>query len=118
MIRWYALLGIAIVFNSAANILMKAGMQNPPPGTELVATVRHYVTSVPLIIGLFLFALNVIAWTQALSKLSLSVAYPIMVSLTLLLVTSGAMVFFKESMSWIQWVGYALIICGVVCVTR
>ena len=118
MIRWYALLGVAIVFNSAANILMKAGMQNPPPGTELAATAKHYVTSVPLMVGLVLFALNVIAWTQALSRLSLSIAYPIMVSLTLLLVTSGAMVFFKESMSWIQWVGYALIIAGIICVTR
>mgnify|MGYP000535801992 CR=1 FL=1 len=103
MTRWYLLLGIAILFNGVANVLMKAGMQNAAPSPDAAAMIRHYLTSWPVIIGLFLFALNVVAYTQALTKLPLSVAYPIMVSMTGLIVITGSMVLFKETISWIQW---------------
>ena len=118
MIRWYSLLAIAILFNGTANILMKSGMKDAPAFSDKSGMVTHYLTSWPLVVGLVLFALNVIAWTQALSKLPLSVAYPIMVSMTLLIVIMGSALLFKESISWIQWVGFVLIVVGVACVTR
>lgn len=123
MIRWYGLLGIAVIFNGIANILMKEGMrhQGEAGGEEilgLAAMVKHYLTSWPVMVGLALFALNVIAYTQALTKLPLSVAYPIMVSMTGLIVIAGSMILFKETITWMQWVGFALIIGGVICVTR
>ena len=118
MIRWYALLGLAVLFNGLANVLMKAGMRNPPEAANVTAMMKHYITSVPLVVGLILFALNMLAYTQALTKLPLSVAYPIMVSLTGLIVITGSMMLFKESISWIQWIGFALIIGGIVCVAK
>ncbi len=118
MTRFYLILTIAIVFNGAANILMKAGMRQDPAVSGLTGMIRHYLTSWPVMIGLFLFALNVVAYTQALTKLPLSVAYPIMVSMSGLIVVTGSMLIFKESISWIQWVGFALILAGIVCVTR
>ena len=120
MIRWYGLLGIAVVFNGVANILMKEGMRHTGEGEihGIAGMIKHYLTSWPVMVGLALFALNVIAYTQALSKLPLSVAYPIMVSMTGLIVISGSMLLFKETITWVQWVGFALIIGGVVCVTR
>ena len=118
MIRWYALLGTAVVFNGLANVLMKAGMRTPPEAAGAAGMIKHYLTSWPLVVGMILFALNLLAYTQALVKLPLSVAYPIMVSLTGLIVITGSMFLFKESISWIQWLGYALIIGGIVCITR
>jgi small multidrug resistance pump len=118
MIFWYTLLAVAVVFNGVANVLMKAGMRNAPEVGGTVSMVKHYLHSWPVIVGLFLFALNVIAYTQALSKIPLSVAYPIMVSLTGVIVISGSMVLFKEEISWIQWMGFALIIGGVICITK
>ncbi len=118
MIRSYILLAVAILFNGVANVLMKAGMQNAPEVTGLGAMIKHYLTSWPVIVGLVLFAINIVAWTQALTKLPLSMAYPVMLSMSLLIGTVGAMLFFKESLSWIQMIGFALIISGVVCVTR
>ncbi len=118
MTRGYLLLGVAVLFNGVANVLMKNGMENAPEGLGAVGMIKHYLTSWPVIVGLFLFAVNVIAYTQALSKVPLSVAYPIMVSLTGLIVISGSLVLFKESIGWIQWLGFGLIIAGVVCVAR
>ncbi len=118
MIGWYALLALAAVSNAAANALMKAGMQHTPEEFGILPMVKHYLTSWPIIVGVVLFGLNVLAYTQALAKLSLSVAYPIMVSLTGLVVISVSVFFFKETISWIQWLGFALIIGGVICVAK
>ena len=118
MVRWYALLGVALVFNAVANILMKAGMRDAPEGLALGAMIKHYLTSWPVIVGLLLFAINVIAYTQALTKIPLSIAYPIMTSLGFLIVVSASAYFFKETITWIQGVGFALIVVGVICVAK
>lgn len=118
MMIWYGLLAVAVIFNGVANVLMKAGMRDAPEISGAGGIIRHYLTSWPVMVGLILFALNVVAYTQALTKIPLSVAYPIMVSLTGVIVISGSMMLFKEEIGWFQWLGFALILGGVVCVTR
>jgi small multidrug resistance pump len=118
MIRWYILLAVAVLFNGIANVLMKVGMKNAPEMNGATAAIKHYLHSWPVMLGLVLFALNVIAYTQALSKIPLSIAYPIMVSLTGVIVISGSLLFFKEEITGVQWLGFALIIAGVVCVAK
>ncbi len=118
MTKWVLLLATAVVFNGVANVLMKLGMQDAPAAKGAKEMVKHYLHSWPVIVGLFLFALNVLAYTQALSKIPLSVAYPIMVSLTGVIVIAGSAVLFKEEISLVQWLGFALIVGGVVCVAR
>lgn len=118
MMRWYTLLGVAVLFNGVANVLMKAGMLHAPESAPVAVTIKHYLTSLPLLVGLALFGLNVIAYTQALTKIPLSVAYPIMVSMSFLIIISGSALLFKEAISTMQWLGFAMIIGGVICVTR
>jgi multidrug transporter EmrE-like cation transporter len=118
MFRGFVLLGMAVVFNGVANVLMKKGMTGAVVGGGPTAMIKHYLTSWPLVVGLVLFAINIVAYTQALARLPLSVAYPIMVALTGLIVIFGSHVLFKEAIGWFQWVGYALIIVGVIFVAR
>ena len=118
MIRWYILLAIAVLFNGIANVLMKVGMKDAPTAPGAVDAIKHYLHSWPVMAGLVLFALNVIAYTQALSKIPLSIAYPVMVSLTGVIVITGSMLFFKEEIGGIQWLGFVLIIAGVICVAK
>ncbi len=118
MAIWYTLLAVAVIFNGVANVLMKAGMRDVPEVPGAGGMIKHYLHSWPVMVGLVLFGLNVIAYTQALSKIPLSVAYPIMVSLTGVIVISGSMILFKEEISWLQWLGFALIIGGVICIAK
>jgi len=118
MTRGFVLLAVAILFNGIANVMMKKGMAGAVEGASAPDMIRHYLTSWPLLVGLALFALNVVAYTQALARLPLSVAYPIMVALTGLIVISSSMILFKEHISWTQWTGFALIVCGVILVAR
>jgi multidrug transporter EmrE-like cation transporter len=118
MFKGAIFLTVAIVFNGVANILMKKGMSEEQTGADAVSIIKHYLTSWPIILGLGLFALNVIAYTQALARIPLSVAYPVMVSLTGLIVITGSILMFKESINWLQWIGFALIIGGVILVRK
>lgn len=118
MVKGFILLTVAIIFNGIANVLMKKGMMGTEGHNDLTSMIKHYLTSWPVMVGLGLFALNVIAYTQALSKIPLSVAYPIMVSLTGLIVIGGSVFLFKETISNLQWIGFALIIGGVIMVAK
>ncbi|MBN2715190.1 MAG: EamA family transporter [Deltaproteobacteria bacterium] len=118
MARGFILLAIAVIFNGVANVLMKKGMTGTESHTGVSEAIRHYLTSWPILVGLALFGLNVIAYTQSLSRIPLSVAYPIMVSLTGLIVIGGSLVLFKETINNYQWIGFALIIGGVILVAK
>ena len=118
MQKYYIFLTIALVFNAVANILMKAGMLNAPEELTPKAQIMHYLTSWPVIVGVGLFALNVVAYTQALVKIPLSIAYPLMTSLGFLIVVAASAYFFKEHISPLQMVGFALIITGVILITK
>ena len=51
-------------------------------------------------------------WILTLQQLSVSVAYPF-VALSFLIVPVGALLFFGEQISVVQWLGFSLIVVGV-----
>jgi drug/metabolite transporter (DMT)-like permease len=63
--------------------------------------------------GLAGAVLAAVFWILALGQLSVSIAYPFM-ALAFLIVPLGALLFLHEEISTIQWLGYSIIIVGVV----
>lgn len=114
MIGWIALL-IALVLNAAANALLKAGSASVR-GDLSAATLLQMAANPYLVGGVILFALNVLCYVVALSKLPLSMAYPVMVIGGLLIVTSVSVLVFGESLSNIQAAGLALVVFGTVLI--
>lgn len=112
MTGWIAL-GIALICNAAANALLKAGAASVhgPPSLELFL---RSASNPYLLSGAGLFALNLLCYIFALSKLPLSLAYPAMVIGGLLIVTTVAVTIFGESLTYFQAGGLALIVFGVV----
>ena len=107
----YFYLAVAFILNASANVLLKmagSGIDETKP------LVPQLMWSPVLLGGLVLFALNVLAYFLALRALPLSVAYPVMVGMTFLLVTTASLILFRENISSMQFVGYAFIIIGVV----
>jgi multidrug transporter EmrE-like cation transporter len=111
----YILLAAAIFLNASANILIKAGMRHMGSlgGKSAVEVGAGMLTNPFLIFGVISFAVTLALYSLVLSKMNLSVAYPIMTSLGLLVVTTYCWLFFSERISFIQWAGYLLIIAGV-----
>lgn len=109
------ILGIAIVLNAGANILIKMGM-NSAPDLRAVSAGRYllyFVTNVYVLSGILSFGLALLTYSYVLSKVNLSVAYPIMTSCGFVIVVLFSVFFLSERLVPLQAVGMALILAGV-----
>ncbi|MGI6393298.1 MAG: SMR family transporter [bacterium] len=105
----------AILFNAGANIMMKAGVTANPVKTEggVLNFIVSYVTNWQLMTGLVFFGVALIFYTKALEKFNLSIAYPLMTSAGLIIVTLWSIFVFQERLSIIQTGGIFMIIGGI-----
>ncbi len=112
-----AALVFALCANATANVLIRLGMKDLTLSLARPAdTLRGILLNPPVMGGIVLFALNVLAYAYALSRLRLSVAYPVMTSLGLVIVMVLSWVLMGERITPLQLVGTGLILVGVVLV--
>ena len=114
-------LGLALVLNAAANLLIKFGMKKLSEAGPLLqggvmATVVKVITSPELVFGMICFAANLLFYSFALQKMKISVAYPIMVTVGFAIIVTIAGWKLGERLSSVQWVGIVLIMAGVILV--
>ena len=117
----YLILGVAIVLNALANILMKVGMNRIANQAKLAQAdpmLLKMVTNPFIIIGLACFGLALVAYNIVLSKLNLSIAYPLMTSVGYCIVVLASWLFLKERILPAQMIGFVFIIAGVWMVAR
>ena len=121
MHKWIPLL-VALVLNAGANVLMKVGAKTARPlAAEAPFLTRLFnFLNVATIVGISLFAANVLFYRKALDHLNVSVAYPIMVSGSVILVTVAAVTLptLSEKVTPWQIGGMVLIGMGVWLVAR
>ena len=106
----YLYLMLAIVFNTSANLVVKGF------ASKQSETISDLLTNVPLFIAVALFGINFIFYAKALYYLNISVAYPIVVGFSIILILSLSMLLFNERLSLFQSGGIGLIIIGIVMV--
>jgi spermidine export protein MdtJ len=114
-VSWLVLL-LAVVLNALANVLVKAGVNRLDGlgGGHLL----HAALAEPLLYaGVVAFALALVAYAAALSRFELSVAYPLMTSLGLLIVALASWRWFGEAYDARKTAGTLLIVAGVVLLT-
>ncbi|MBI2305600.1 MAG: EamA family transporter [Chloroflexi bacterium] len=115
------LLLVAIFFSVTGELLLKMGMNKVGLlafnlDTFLPTLVRTFTTSY-IILGLSSIVVSLIFWLSVLSRVPLSVAYP-MVSLSYLLVVVGSWIFLGEHVNLMRIVGVGVIMMGVFVVSR
>ncbi len=112
-------LTVALVLNATANLMIRAGamaIKQQYPGeaaVPMLAALKAAVANPWIIGGVLCFGLNLAAYSYALTKLPVSWAYPIMVSVGYAIIVCGAAVWFSERLSPRQIVGVAVILAGV-----
>ncbi len=112
------LLILSIGLAVAGQLSMKAGMnkvgeiksEDLKHPVELIGRV---VKSAWAVIGVLLYAISAVFWLVVLSRVNLSVAYPI-VAVGYVVVVFYAWLVFKEPVKWFSWIGLALIVIGVI----
>jgi len=111
----YIAIGLSIIFNVTANIMLKFGLsKGGDEGFNLFKVVLN-----PLVIGgAFSFGLSLLSYTYVLSKMNLSIAYPIITSTCFIIVILFSWLFLKEKLLPIQVAGFFLIVTGIWLVAK
>lgn len=111
----YLYLALAFSLNATANIFLKIGSLKGLE-TNTFNPVTLAVHNWHFIVGCVLFAVNIIFYFLALRSLPLSVAYPIMIVMSFVIINSYAFFGLGEAIVPIQVLGYVLLIIGLVLV--
>ena len=114
---------IAAVLTMAANLLMRLGIQRAggfggEGPVQVMASLGRLALQLPFDTGVVLYVLASIVWFRVIATEPLSIAYPVLVSLTFVAVTIGALIFFNESLDTRKLAGMLLIIVGIYLVSR
>jgi multidrug transporter EmrE-like cation transporter len=112
---------LGVLLNAAAQLLLKAGTNRVgefaysldnlvPIGTKLA-------TSAPILAGLACYVVSLVVWILALSRVPVSIAYP-MLSVGYVVNAIAAWMLFGESLTAQKLVGIGFIVVGVWLVAR
>ncbi|MBN2055376.1 EamA family transporter [bacterium] len=116
--KYFFALGLALLLNATANLLMKFGMKRIAESGGLfqhgaTAGLWSIVTSPVLVAGMICFGLNLGAYMYALQNLPISVAYPVMVTVGFAIIVIVAGIWLGERLNLLQWAGVGAILLGV-----
>lgn len=110
-----------VLLNAGAQLLLKAGTNAFPmldlDRTRLLASGFRIATEPHIVGGLACYVLSVAIWIAALSRVPVSVAYP-MLSIGYIVNAIAAWMLFGESLSAQKLVGIGVIVVGVWLVAR
>jgi drug/metabolite transporter (DMT)-like permease len=110
---------ISISLAIVGQLLMKQGMMifGTFPVTQLLAKMIPMVFQPYVFLGILCFAVSSIFWLVVLSRIDLSMAYP-MVSIAYIVTAIFSYYIFKENVTLIRWIGIITICFGVFLISR
>lgn len=85
---------------------------------ELPASLLKLAGQPLFLTGFVLYGSAALVWFRVVATQPLSMAYPLLVSLTFIFVTLGAVVLYQESFAWLKVMGLVVILVGVFIVGR
>lgn len=106
---------LAFVLNGLANVFLKfSALQGVDLSSynPITLVAKNYL----LFLGLLLFASNVVFYFLSLRDMPVSIAYPVMVVMSFLIINFYAITVIGEHISAGQIVGYILLILGLVMI--
>jgi multidrug transporter EmrE-like cation transporter len=108
----------AAAITMIANLLMRAGLQrgggfSPADVTAVLPSFFKLLLDPLFAVGFVGYFAAALVWFRVLSTEPLSLAYPVLVAMTFLMVTSGAALLFQEPVSLRKLIGLILIVVGI-----
>jgi multidrug transporter EmrE-like cation transporter len=94
------LLLATVALNATAQVLLKLGAGQSPINLYLLG-------------GIFNYGLSTIFYILVLGKLKLSVTYPVVIGLTVVVTTFLGAILLKEQVPAIHWLGIGLMLSGI-----
>ena len=120
-IATFSFIVTGVLLNALAQLLLKAGTKSVGaihlPMDNWFAIGLKVATQLPIIGGLTCYVLSVVLWIIALSRVDVSIAYP-MLSLGYVVTAVGAWYFFGEAVSLQRMAAIVVILIGVALLAR
>lgn len=117
----FALVLTGVMLNAAAQLLIKAGAATAGhfdfTAANILRAGLHFALQWQILLGLTCYAVSVVVWILALTRVQVSLAYP-MLSLGYVVTAFAAWWLFGESLNPGKLAGIAVIIAGVVLLAR
>lgn len=116
----YGIVVLSVTFNAMAQLLLRVammGFNTASPSQPMMSRMLALAFSPPLMGGLVLFGFSILAWLVVLSRLPVSIAYP-MASLGYVVAALLGVVLLREPIHVLQIVGIVVICLGVGLIAR
>jgi multidrug transporter EmrE-like cation transporter len=102
----------------AANLMLRSGIDAAGgftfgAATELLSGLVRLFLQPLFALGFVTYFAASVVWFRVVATESLSLAYPVLVSLTFALVTAGAVALFSEPLSLRKLIGLVVILAGI-----
>ena len=117
----FSLILVGVLLNAGAQLLLKAGTNAVGRFDFTLANAMpigmKLAMQLPIIAGIACYVVSVVVWILALSRVQVSIAYP-MLSIGYVVNALIAWQVFGEDLNVQRWVGISFIIVGVFLVAR
>ena len=117
----FVLLLTGVLLNAGAQLLLKAGANSVGPvsltADSLLSASVRFATEPHIFGGLVCYAISVVVWIIALTRVEVSVAYP-MLSIGYVVNAAAAWALFNEQVTPMRMLGIGIIVIGVWIVAR
>jgi multidrug transporter EmrE-like cation transporter len=114
-------LGSALL-TACANLMMRHGLVLAGglnlQGDGIPGLLLRLAKQWTFVLGLVAYALAALVWFRVLPIAEVSISYPILVGLTFVMVSVGAVLWFRESISSLKVLGIAVILTGIVLAAK
>ncbi|HRS79593.1 MAG TPA: SMR family transporter [Spirochaetota bacterium] len=108
----YVFLLFSVAFNIAANFTLKAFVASRHP--DFITQLKMFA----FYLAVAFFGINFLFYAKALQNIPISLAYPIVVGLSVAGLVTLSMVFLNERLTLAQGAGIFLIVGGIILVSR
>lgn len=117
----FVLIVISALLTVAANLTMRYGLLKVG-GFTLSGGAWEMALRLALqpvfVLGIICYGIASLVWFKVLSIAEISTSYPILVGMTFVLVTAGAVPLFHESFNMIKATGILVILAGIIIIAR
>ncbi len=117
----FCLILLGVMLNAGAQLLLKAGVTRIGEFEfqmdNIVPIGWQFLSNLPIMLGLCAYGVSVMVWLAVLSRVDVSIAYP-MLSLGYVVTAVAAYYFFTEPLSAMRIGGIFVILMGVYMIAR
>jgi multidrug transporter EmrE-like cation transporter len=112
----------AAILTAVANVLIRAGILrfggfSPSTVADIIQQFVGLLSQPLFVAGFALYFVAALIWFRTIAVAPLSVAYPLLVGLTFIAVTAGAVLVWGEPLTLRKLIGVAVILLGIVLVS-